>query len=119
MQKMIVMLSVLIAIPVTTWSLSTGGATQETRLQAAQNAPQLKSAEGELSRVETRNQLLWIKTADGKEMEFAYTDQTKVEGTGGSVEGLANMSGSFLKIQYHNQGATNVAVQIQVQPKKG
>ena len=119
MQKLFVMFVVLIALPLMGWSVSSREATQETKPLVAQRSPEQKIAEGELSRVDSRNQLLWIKSANGKEMEFSYTDQTKVEGSGGSIEGLAGMSGTFLKIQYESQGGKNVAVDIRVQPKQG
>ena len=119
MRRLFVTLSLLTALPGMAWNLSTTQTTPETKLQAQRQAPEVKSAEGELARVDSRNKLLWIKTPDGKEMQFSYTDQTKVQGSGGTVEGLANMGKSQLRIQYQSEGATNVAIQIQVQSGQG
>ncbi len=73
-------------------------------------------AEGKLSKVDTKLQQIWIKTQDGKEMQFSFNDDTKVEGAGGTVEGLAKMSGNDLKVHYRSAAGTNTAVKIEIRP---
>ncbi|MBI4458666.1 MAG: hypothetical protein HY648_01240 [Acidobacteria bacterium] len=70
-------------------------------------------AEGSLSRVDSDGKFLWIKTSDGKELQFSYDDDTEmVEGE--TVEGLANKSGSELKVHYRVEGGNNIATRIEV-----
>lgn len=76
----------------------------------------LQLAEGELSKIDAQKQLLWIATADHKEIQFSYTTQTKVEGADDSVEGLSGMSGSHLKIHYKVIGGMNSAIRIEIVP---
>lgn len=98
---------------------------EEQNPQAAQGeaAPQeqaLQLAEGSLSKVDTQKQFIWIKTQGGKELQFSYNQETKVEGASETVEGLANtkMSGSDLKVHYRTEGGANIAVRIEVQGQK-
>jgi len=78
----------------------------------------LRTAEGDLSKVDTEKQLIWIKSEDGKELQFSYSKQTEVQGAGDSVEGLAGLSGTHLKIQYEIVGGINNAVKIEVSELK-
>ncbi len=71
---------------------------------------------GELSRVDAAAKKLWVKSSTGQEMEFQYNDQTKVSGSGESVEGLATKSGSSVKIHYEE--GSNLASLIEVQEKE-
>jgi len=96
---------------------------EEQNPQAAQEeaAPQeetLQLAEGSLSRVDAEKQFIWIKTQDGKELQFSYNQATQIEGTDQTVEGLAKMSGSDLKVHYRTEGGANIAVRIEVQGQK-
>src|SRR3990172_1105431 len=73
-------------------------------------------AEGKLSKVDTQQQQIWIKTQDGKEMQFSFDKDTKVEGAEGTGEGMAKMSGNDLKVHYRSAAGVNTAVKIEVLP---
>ncbi len=55
--------------------------------------------------------------ASGTEMQFSYTDQTKVTGAE-NVAGLATMANASVTVSYTKQGETNVASAIVVAAKK-
>ncbi len=93
-------------------------AREEGYSQPMEQESALQIAEGALSKVDTQKQLLWIKGKDGKEMQFSFNPETKVEGAGGTVEGLAKMSGSDLKVHYRTEGEIHTAVRIEVLPIK-
>jgi hypothetical protein len=76
--------------------------------------PILQTAAGELSKVDPESQSLWIKAADGSEMQFKYTDNTQVTGAADSAEGLANKNGSRVSVQFSKVGDANVAAKIEV-----
>jgi len=59
-----------------------------------------------------------IKTEADPQMQFSYTDATKITGADKGVAGLATMTGSALTIHYTKKGQDNVATEIEVQPKK-
>jgi hypothetical protein len=94
--------------------------TQSQNMQSQTPAPSdFKSAEGDLSRMDSAKGLLWIKGQDGKEMEFKFTSQTQVTGGDNTVEGLNKMEGTHLKIQYQVVGGSNNAVKIEIAPVEG
>lgn len=75
-------------------------------------------AQGELVRVDAKASTLIIKAADGAQMQFRYTEQTKVTGSDESVAGLATMTGAHLTIRYTQQQQDKVATEIAVQKSK-
>jgi YD repeat-containing protein len=114
------LLFVLCAIPGSVQSAQGEQKSAEINLQTMGKAPAaLKNAEGELSRVDGEKQLLWIKSADGKELQFSYDKQTKVTGGDSTVEGLAKMSGSHLRVQYEAVAGANRAASIEILPGRG
>jgi hypothetical protein len=74
------------------------------------------SADGELVSVDTKANLITIKTATAPEMKFKFDDTTKVTGGQKGVAGLATMAGSQVTIQYRKDGADNRATSIMVKP---
>ena len=89
---------------------------QEQQLPSA--TPQeavLQVAEGDVTKVDDLEHLIWIKTSEGKEMKFSFSKDTLVEGAGNTVEGLAKMSGNHLTIHYKTEGDVNLAYRIEVQ----
>jgi hypothetical protein len=122
MRRTLIALAILVVLPGFAWSAQSGSPSgkQQEPLQAPQDKPKgeaaLQTAEGELTRMDADKQLIWIRTADDKEMQFSYTKQTAVEGTGGTAEGLGEMKGSYLTIDYKSEGGVNTAVKIAVQP---
>jgi len=99
----------LIAGTLPTFAQESGGARQ-------QPAPSV--ATGELVKIDTSAKTLVVKTASEPEMQFSYTDATKVTGADKGVAGLATMTGSSLTVHYTKRGQNNVATEIEVQPKK-
>ncbi len=124
MAKFLGMLLLLVALPGIVPS-GTAGSMQENQppnaelQRPAQHDTDLLTAEGDLSRVDAAKQSIWIKTAEGKEMEFTYTEQTIVEGSGKSVEGLDKDGGTHVTVDYNTAAGTNHAVKIKVGPAKG
>lgn len=92
---------------------------QENKVPPAAQEPAQQVAEGALSKVDEQKQLIWIKTQDGKEMQFVYSKDTQVEGAGATVEGLASMPASDLKVYYRTEGGINIATRIEVLARKG
>jgi hypothetical protein len=62
--------------------------------------------------------MLSIRTAQGADMQFRYTEETKVIGADKGVAGLATMAGTQVRVSHTKQGADNVASQIEVLPKE-
>jgi hypothetical protein len=85
---------------------------------ARQQQPAATVASGELVKIDTSAKTIVIKTEAEPEMQFTYTDATKVTGADKGVAGLATMTGSSVTIRYTKKGQDNVATEIQVQPKK-
>ena len=113
-------LSMLVVLAGSAWSAQSSSPSENSQqkrptqvMPAQEAAPQ--TAEGQLSKIDTQKQLLWIKTLEGKEMQFSYTKDTPVQGSNGTVEGLAAMSGTQLKIQFRSEGGVNTALSIEVQ----
>jgi len=77
-----------------------------------------KTAEGELTKVDSVKLMFWIKAADGKEMAFNYTSQTQVTGGDNTTQGLSKLGGSHLRIHYEIVAGSNQAVKIEIQAPK-
>jgi hypothetical protein len=75
------------------------------------------SVEGELLRVDAETKLLWVRGADSKEQQFRFTDTTTITGEGRSVEGLATMTGTRVKVEYKTEAGANVATKIDIQAR--
>ena len=99
----------LIAAASQTFAQDAGGARQQ---------PAASVASGELVKIDTSAKTIVIKTEADPQMQFSYTDATKITGADKGVAGLATMTGSALTIHYTKKGQDNVATEIEVQPKK-
>jgi hypothetical protein len=84
---------------------------------APAKAPDTTPVVGELTRVNPDAKTIGVKTANGVELVFNYTDATMVSGAEKSVAGLATMSGAQLTITYKAEGSNNVATKIEVRNK--
>ena len=104
----------LVTFPGSLWS---GQASQEQKQAPVQANATLQTAVGELSRVAPESNSFWLKTADGTEMQFKYNDATEVKGETDSTEGLANMSGNKVSVQFQKLAGENIAAQIEVLPR--
>jgi len=80
--------------------------------------PAATVASGELVKIDTSAKTIVIKTEADPQMQFSYTDTTKVTGADKGVAGLATMTGSSVTIHYTKKGQDNVATEIEVQAKK-
>jgi len=93
--------------------------------QAAQKAQAQEMApiSGELLKVDTDAKTLAVKTSDGTEVHFGYTDQTEVTGAEKGVAGLATMAGTQVTVHYERQkeageGPAYTATKIEVRSAK-
>jgi hypothetical protein len=75
-------------------------------------------ASGELQKVDTTARTIAIRTAAGSQMQFSYTDETRVAGADKGVAGLATMSGTPVTIRFTKKDQVNVAISIEVQKKR-
>jgi hypothetical protein len=100
----------LIAGAISTFAQDSGGARQQ--------QPAASVASGELVKIDTSAKTIVIKTESEPQMQFSYTDATKITGADKGVAGLATMTGSSLTIRYTKKGEDNIATEIAVQPKK-
>lgn len=80
------------------------------------NGENLLVAEGQLSRIDSQGQRLWIRTPEEKEMVFYYTSAMQTLGAGASAQGLARRSGDYLRVLYTREGGRDHAVQITMEP---
>jgi hypothetical protein len=71
------------------------------------------SASGELTDVDASAMTITVKTATS-DMKIKYDAQTKVSGAQKGVAGLATAKGSEVTVQYHKEGADNIATSIVV-----
>ena len=85
---------------------------------ANRQQPQPIVTQGELTRVDAIAKTLAIRTAQGADMQFRYTDETKIIGADKGVAGLATMAGAQVRVSHVKQGDDNVASQVEVLPKE-
>jgi hypothetical protein len=71
-------------------------------------------AEGQLLRVDANAKTLMIRTADRTQMQFIYTDDTKVTGADDSISGLATMTDAAVTVFYIKKQQDNIATKIEV-----
>ncbi len=100
----------LIALAIPTFAQDSGGARPQQQAASV--------ASGELVKIDTSAKTIVLKTESDPQMQFSYTDATKVTGAKEGVAGLATMTGSSLTVRYTKKGQDNVATEIEVQPKK-
>ena len=86
----------------------------EQALQAPQQTAQI--FQGSLVQVNVEAKTLTVKNADNKEMQFAYTEATAIEGAGNSAQGLAGKSGENVKVTYTVKQGVNQATRIEILP---
>ena len=85
-----------------------------TLMPIAQAAGAEKSASGELLRVDSNAKTFTIKSDEGKEMDFHYSDQTVVVGGEKGVQGLSSQTGSKLEVSYTEAEGKLQAVRIEI-----
>lgn len=83
-------------------------------LPVAQAAGAEKSASGELLSVDSNAMTFTIKSDEGKEMDFSYSDQTVVVGGEKGVQGLSSSKGSKLTVFFTEADGKRQAVRIEI-----
>lgn len=68
--------------------------------------------EGTLTRVDPNAMSITIRTTDGSERRFTYSDRTLVSGADGNVEGLATKSGARVRVWYTAEGGPVEEIEI-------
>jgi hypothetical protein len=86
-------------------------------LAAQERDPKIRTFDGELAKVDSVAKTITVKDADEKEKVFTYNDLTEVIGADGGVQALTGKTGVALKVSYREDGSTNVATRIELQPK--
>jgi hypothetical protein len=76
-----------------------------------------KSASGELVRVDTDAKTFTIKSDEGEEMDFFYSDQTVVVGGEKGIQGLSSNEGSKLTVFYTETEGKRQADRIEIKPE--
>lgn len=97
-------------------------AAQQAPTPAPQEQDTAKSATpvtGELIAHDVDAKSLTVKTAEGVEMKFTYTDATEIVGAEKGAQGLATMNGATVTVHFSTHGTANTATKIEVQPKQG
>jgi hypothetical protein len=87
------------------------------QLRPMQAAP-ASTIQGELMKVDTTAKTLVVKTADGKEEQFTYTDATKVTGAQSGIAGLANTTRTQVTVKFTGTGTNRVATEVSVHEAK-
>jgi hypothetical protein len=80
--------------------------------QAQAAAPETRSEKGELAWVDLDKSTFAITTADGQELQFSFTDQTRVAGGDEGVAGLATKTGTSVTVDYEAKDGMAVATAI-------
>lgn len=81
------------------------------------DAPKTLRAKGELVKVDPDAMAVTIKSADGTEQKFRYTDRTQVTNVQNGVEGLATKTGALVTVHY-TEGAGDVRIATKIEPQE-
>lgn len=95
--------------------LGMAGVSAAAQAQAAQAAAPV---EGDLVAVDTAAKTITVRAADGENMQFQYTDDTKVSGAQQNVAGLATAKNVRVMVTFRMQEKARIATQIEVQAAK-
>jgi len=88
---------------------------QEQRGEAVQAQQEARSESGSLTWVDVDKQTFAITTAEGRELQFHFTEQTKVSGGQEGVAGLAAQKGTAVRVEYVPKDQMAMATLIEVQ----
>lgn len=75
-------------------------------------------ATGQLVKVDASAKTIVIRTQAGSDMQFSYTDDTRVSGADQGVAGLGTLTGTPVAVHFLRKDQVNLATQIVVQKKK-
>jgi hypothetical protein len=85
--------------------------------EQSQRAKAPQTIAGDLTDVDTTAKTLTVKSADGSEVTFKYTEATEISGAKGGAAGLATMKDAKVTVHFtedskdHGKTATRVIVQ--------
>jgi hypothetical protein len=92
---------------------------QQQRPKAGQETAQApEPVTGEILAVDDKAKTIVVKTTPDTEMKFSYSDETVIVGGEKGPAGLATSTGTIVTVTYGVHGTTNVAVKIEIKPKK-
>ena len=97
---------------------STPPSTQAPAPMPEPRAAKAEKVTGELVKVDDVAKKLTIKSADGIETEFAYSDATEVAG-GTGIAGLATKAGAKVTVHFKSDMGVKTATKIETSDKKG
>lgn len=83
-----------------------------------ERAKEPESVRGVIASVNTSTKTLVVKTNADSEMTFSVSPETEIVGAEKGEEGLATKAGTIVTVTYTVHGTANVAVKIEVEPKK-
>ena len=72
-----------------------------------------KTFQGQLTKVDAAAKTISVK-GQAEEMMFRYTEQTQIVGEEKDIQGLANKTGSPLRITYQDAGENHIAARIEI-----
>jgi hypothetical protein len=81
-------------------------------------AAKADKAMGELVKVDAVAKKITIKSADGVETDYAYSDTTEVAGGQDGVAGLATKAGTKVTVHFKSDMGTKTATKIEVADRK-
>ena len=73
---------------------------------------------GEIVAVDTNTKTFIVKSGGENDIKFSYSEETEIVGADKGAEGLAAKAGTNVTVTYTVHGTANVAVKIEVLPKK-
>jgi hypothetical protein len=72
------------------------------------------TATGELKSVDTEARTLKVKSAEGEEWTFTYTDSTEIMGAQEGISGLATKDGAKVKVTFTGDDDYRVATKVEL-----
>ena len=72
------------------------------------------TATGELKSVDTEARKLKVKSAEGEEWTFTYTDSTEIMGAQEGISGLATKDGAKVKVTFTGDDDYRVATKVEL-----
>jgi hypothetical protein len=109
-----------IALSLAAIGLSAPAAAQQPAPPATQHerAKTPEPVSGEIVAVDDKTKTIVVKTAPDTEMKFNYSEETEIVGGEKGPEGLATSTGTLVTVTYDVHGTANIAIKIEVKPKK-
>jgi len=104
----------VLVIGLTIGAAHLGAQATDQELSGEQAQQQVRSESGSLTWVNLDENTFAITTADGHELQFHLTEQTKVDGGQEGVAGLATERGTPVRVEYVAEARMAMATSIQI-----